>query len=34
MFIKLGDVHYTPAGSQKLAEQVVAKISELLGEKK
>jgi lysophospholipase L1-like esterase len=34
MFIKPRDVHYTPAGSQKLAEQVVAKISELLGEKK
>jgi GDSL-like Lipase/Acylhydrolase family len=34
MFTKPGDVHYTAAGSQKLAEQVVAKISEVLEKKK
>lgn len=34
MFIKPGDVHFTPAGSSKLAEQVVAKISGVLDAKK
>lgn len=34
MFVKPGDVHYTPAGSEKLAQQVVAKISEVLAAKK
>lgn len=34
MFVKPGDVHYTPAGSQKLADQVVEKISAVLGQKK
>ena len=34
MFTRPGDVHYTPAGSKKLAEQVVTKISEVLDAKK
>ncbi len=34
LFVKPGDVHYTPAGSEKLAQQVVAKISEVLAAKK
>lgn len=34
MFVRPGDVHYTASGSQKLADQVVAKISEVLEKKK
>jgi hypothetical protein len=34
MFVKPGDVHFTASGSQKLADQVVAKISEVLEKKK
>ncbi len=34
MFVKPGDVHYTSVGSQKLADQVVARISGVLDEKK
>ena len=34
MFTKPGDVHYTPKGSAKLAEQVVIKISKILETKK
>ena len=34
MFTRPGDVHYTAAGSQKLADQVVAKVSEVLDAKK
>lgn len=34
MFVKPGDVHFTAAGSQKLADQVVAKISAALPGKK
>jgi hypothetical protein len=34
LFVKPGDVHYTPAGSEKLAQQVVAKISEVFAAKK
>jgi len=34
MFTRPGDVHYKPAGSAKLAEQVVERISEVLNRKK
>ena len=34
MFTKPGDVHYTPKGSAKLAEQVLIKISKILETKK
>lgn len=34
MFVRPGDVHYTAAGSQKLADQVVTKISGVLDAKK